>query len=300
MGAVTTSTPPAATADTGAVVGRSASIETLRWPGLDATGALEAVITTRHGGVSEGPWASANLGLHVGDHPDKVIENRHRAAAAVGLPLDALVFCHQSHGTTVAAVTADDAGRGTRTESDALADVDAIVTTESSVGLVIMVADCVPMVLVDPQARVLAAVHAGWRGTVGGIAQVAIGDMVRHGADPSRIVVGIGPAVHPDEYQVGEEVAAGIVSLLGADPTSPAGAPILRTDQPDADSQRRWRCDLAGANASLLVACGINPENIHTTGRFSGDGDFFSDRQERPCGRFAVMAHLLADQDGVD
>lgn len=293
MGVVTpSSSPTTAATPAGRTAEGSPLLEVVRWPALDATGAVDAVVTTRHGGVSSGPWATANLGLHVGDDPAAVVTNRSRAAASLGLPLDALVFAHQTHGAEVAVVTATDAGRGTRTESDALDGVDALVTTDGSVGLVIMVADCVPIVLVDPTAEVLGVVHAGWRGTVGGVVRATVAAMVGDGAAPERLVAGIGPSVRAEDYQVGSDVADGIVALLGDDPRSPSGTPVLRPDPPDPGGTPRWRCDLAGANAAALVACGVHPDNIHDTGHHSGDGAFFSDRVARPCGRFAVVARL--------
>jgi copper oxidase (laccase) domain-containing protein len=155
-----------------------------------------------------------------------------------------------------------------------------------------MVADCVPIVLVDPTAEVLGVVHAGWRGTVAGVVRATVAAMVGEGAAPERLVAGIGPSVRAEEYQVGSDVADGIVALLGDDPRSPSGTPVLRPDPPDPGGTPRWRCDLAGANAAALVACGVHPDNIHDTGHHSGDGAFFSDRVARPCGRFAVVARL--------
>lgn len=264
----------------------------ITWPALEASGVIDAVVTTRHGGVSTGPWASANLGLHVGDDPEAVLANRHRAAAHLELTLDDLVFCRQTHSTRVATVTAADAGRGTRSEDDALEGIDAVVTTDPGVGLVILVADCVPIVLVDPTARVMGIVHAGWRGTAGDIVGTTVDTMVDLGAEPHRLVAAFGPSVPAERYQVGAEVAEALEQRLGPAPASPDGTPVLQPDVPDADRTRRWRCDLRGANASLLVAKGIRAENLHDSGHTSMDPDFFSDRLARPCGRFAAMARL--------
>ncbi|HTO01936.1 MAG TPA: polyphenol oxidase family protein, partial [Microthrixaceae bacterium] len=157
---------------------KAGSIPVMRWPLLDATRVVETVVTTRGGGVSTGVYESLNLGLHVGDDPAAVIENRSRAAGAIGLGLDDLVFCKQSHGRAVEHVGVADRGRGTRSDLDAIADTDAMVTTDAGVGLVIMVADCVPIVLVDPVSRVLACVHAGWRGTTQRVVTETVDRMV--------------------------------------------------------------------------------------------------------------------------
>ncbi len=158
-----------------------AEVSLLRWDEAADMGA-EAAVTTRRGGVSRAPYDSLNLGLHVGDDPGAVVANRARAAGAFGAELDSLVFARQVHGADSAFVGRADAGRGARAEEDAVADADVLVTTTPGVTLVIMVADCVPLALVDPQAGVLAAVHAGWRGTAAGVVGAALGAMIERGA----------------------------------------------------------------------------------------------------------------------
>jgi polyphenol oxidase len=254
----------------------------LRWPALDATGVVDAVVTTRHGGVSEGAYQSLNLGLHVGDDPGSVIENRSRAAATVGLALGDLVFARQSHGRAVAHVTAADRGRGGGSDDDALADTDALVTTDPHAGLVVMVADCVPIVLVDPVARVLGCVHAGWRGTTSRVTQTAVDAMVGLGADPARVVAGIGPAIPAQRYQVGDDVADAARVAFGDRVHE-----VLRPD-----GTGRWLFDGPGANHLVLTEAGVDDANIHVAPVGSDSGDFFSDRATRPCGRFAAIARL--------
>ena len=160
------------------------AVSLLSWPWAGDADAAVAV-TTRHHGVSAPPYDTLNLGLHVGDAPEAVVTNRARAAAAFGVGLDTLVFARQVHGTTATLVGPDDAGRGTRAEDDALPDTDILVTTSPGVTLAILVADCVPLALVDPAARVLAAVHAGWRGTAGGAVAAALGAMEATAPGPS-------------------------------------------------------------------------------------------------------------------
>ncbi|MFZ0251630.1 MAG: laccase domain-containing protein, partial [Acidimicrobiales bacterium] len=140
------------------------AIPLLRWDDAPALGA-EVAVTTRHGGRSVAPYDTLNLGLHVGDDPAAVVENRARAAGGFGASLDDLVFARQVHGATATVVGAEDRGRGTRSEDDALPHTDIVVTTSHRLTLAILVADCLPLALVDPAAGVLAAVHAGWRGT---------------------------------------------------------------------------------------------------------------------------------------
>jgi YfiH family protein len=211
------------------------------------------------------------------------VENRSRAAGAVGLGLDQLVFAEQVHGCGVSRVGLDERGRGSRAPDDALADTDVLVTTDPEVGLVVMVADCVPIVAVDPVARVLAAVHAGWRGTTGGVVEAAVDHMVELGARPERLVVGVGPAIAADRYQVGDEVAAAVREHFGAE--SEAAHLVA------ADGHGRWLVDLWAANVVALRRAGVPAADIHVADVGTG-GDFFSHRGANPCGRFAAIARL--------
>jgi polyphenol oxidase len=259
-----------------------AGLPVLTWDELDRSG-VDAVVTTRAGGVSTGAYSSLNLGLHVGDDRDAVIENRIRAAGAVGLALDDLVFVDQVHGRTVAVVGSSDRGRGAHSLSGDLVQADALVTTTADVGLVVMVADCVPIVLVDPDARVLACVHAGWRGTVARVTDAAVSTMVDHGAEPARIVACLGPAIGADRYEVGDEVAEAARSGLDS-----VDGVLFRSGD-------RWRFDLWAANRQLLQGAGVPAGNIAVAPDPTGDHRFFSDRAERPCGRFAAIARLRGD-----
>ena len=196
----------------------------LAWPSLDALG-VDAFVTTRHGGVSAGPYGTLNLGLHVGDNPADVVVNRRRVAAALGADLGDFVFCQQAHGRRVAVVSAAERGRGALAVDDAIASTDALVTTDPGTVLAILVADCVPIILIDPQAQVLACVHAGWRGTVAGVTGAALHAMQGLGAQPERMRAAIGPAVAADRYQVGPEVAAAAERFFGGNTSG-----IMRPD----------------------------------------------------------------------
>jgi YfiH family protein len=181
-------------------------------------------------------------------------------------------------------VTPADAGRGTTSEEDALEDTDIVVTTAPEVTLVILVADCVPLALVDPAARVLAAVHAGWRGTAADAVGAALRAMSEHEARPERVVAFLGPAVAPGRYQVGAEVHEALAAAAGPDGLAP---PIARPDGPG-----HWLVDLVAANRHQLLAAGVAPGRIFESGATTADPAFFSDRSARPCGRFGLLARL--------
>ncbi|MGH8980175.1 MAG: polyphenol oxidase family protein [Acidimicrobiales bacterium] len=250
------------------------------WPAIAEAG-VDALVTTRDGGVSTGPYHSLNLGLHVGDDPASVRENRRRAAAALGAGVDELVFAQQIHGTRAATVTAADAGRGTHEAGNAIAATDTLVTRTPGPVLVTLAADCSPILLVDPGARVLATVHAGWRGAVGGAVAEAVHTMESLGARAATTLAWIGPTVAADTYEVGSEVADAARARLGAD-----AAGVLT---PAGD---RWHFDVAGANLVQLLAAGVPGHQVHRCRFTTGDGRFFSDRAARPCGRFGLLARL--------
>jgi copper oxidase (laccase) domain-containing protein len=139
-------------------------------------------------------------------------------------------------------------------------------------------------VLYEPGAHVLGLVHAGWRGTAARVAEAAVDAMAGLGADPAAIAAGLGPSIPAAGYQVGDDVAAAVRAGLGA---RDAGA-VLAPDGPG-----HWRLDLAGANRRILVAAGVPRERIEPAPSGTGPGTpFFSDRAERPCGRFAALACL--------
>src|SRR6266404_3782957 len=196
----------------------------LIWPALEASGAVAAV-TSRSGGVSSGPYATLNLSLSVGDDPAHVLENRRRLAAALGANPGDFVFARQVHGAGVRIVGPADRGSGAFTLVDAVPDTDALVTTSPDVVLAILTADCVPIVLHDPVAGVLACVHAGWRGTVSGVTAAALAAMQGLGTRPADVTAGIGPAIGADRYQVGPAVHEAVTRSFG-----PAAAEFIRPD----------------------------------------------------------------------
>jgi len=261
---------------------RAGDLEVLRFPVFDGH-PVDILVTTRHGGVSRGPYESLNLGLHVGDDAGAVVENRRRAAAALGLALADLVFCNQTHGRAVVEVTEADRGRGATSTVTAVDGVDALVTRTPGIGIVEMMADCTPIALYDPTMHTVGCVHAGWRGATAGVAAAAVEAMVAGGSDPSDVLAAVGPTVDPGGYQVGPEVAEAATAALGA-----AAGDVLRPD-----GTGRWVLDLWAVNRRVLCDAGVSEEHVVVadvpTGR---DGPFFSDRQVRPCGRFAVMARL--------
>ena len=156
---------------------------------------------TRAGGVSDGMFASLNCGLGSGDDKEKVLENRRRAAAALGRAADDLVTCYQIHSPEV--VTVDRPWqRADRPRADAM------VTRTPGVALGILTADCAPVLFADAEAHVIGAAHAGWRGAVSGVLDQTVAAMIKLGAAPRRIAAAIGPSIARPSYEVGPEFPA--------------------------------------------------------------------------------------------
>ena len=151
----------------------------------------------RAGGVSQGLYASLNCGLGSDDDRASVLENRARVARRLGLGDDRLVTLYQVHSARAVHVTGP--------WPDRPAEADALVTTTPGVALGALAADCAPVLLVDPAARVIAAAHAGWKGALGGVVEAAIDAMAEAGAQPQRILAVIGPCIGQASYEVGPE-----------------------------------------------------------------------------------------------
>ena len=214
----------------------------------------------RHGGDSSAPYDSLNLGDHVGDDPSAVAANRLRLAARLQLPPDRVHYMRQVHGDRVAVVGED--GQG-----DALGEADAYVTRISGLAVAVLVADCVPVLLADPVAGVVGAVHAGRPGVRAGVALRALEAMQDLGAEPGQ-----GPAVCPACYEVPEQMRADVSSVVPATwATSAAGTPALdlRAGLVSALTGRRVRVQVVGpCTAESPDHYSYRREG--TTGRFAG------------------------------
>jgi polyphenol oxidase len=223
---------------------------------------VDCFVTDRNGGVSAAPYDTLNLGIHVGDDPTSVLENRRRVADAASVDADHLIMARQEHGSNVVLV-----------EGPSVAlTADALVTDDPTVALAVLIADCVPAMLFDPTSSRVSVVHAGWRGLRANVLDRAI----EHFARPEHLHVVLGPAISSARYQVGPEVAAQF------------------RDVPDAlvpDEADRSRLDLRRVAVHQLVARGVRDDCIYLTREVTdGGGRFFSDRAARPGGRFALVA----------
>ena len=226
--------------------------------------------TDRWGGVSAAPYEQLNLGGAVGDDPDAVRTNRGLAAASLGLDPGRVVWMNQVHGNEVAEVA------GPWTTADVPA-VDALVTAARGLALAVLTADCVPVLLADPVAGVVAAAHAGRPGMVAGIVPAAVDAMKRLGAEPARIVARTGPAVCGRCYEVPQEMRAEVAAV-----------------EPAAHAETGWGTPAVDVSAGVhaqLDRLGVHDRESSPVCTRESD-DHFSYRRDRTTGRLAGYVWL--------
>ncbi len=237
---------------------------------------LNAVFT-RHGGVSPEPWHSLNLSISVGDDPARVAANRVRAFEALGRNPASIHDVWLVHGTDIIYA---DSPRPLDTHPQ---KADILFTDNPEVSLFMRFADCVPLLFHDPQKSVIGIAHAGWMGTVKGVAEAAVKGMVeRYGSDPADIVAGIGPSISVDHYEVGEDVASQFRAKHGDDAER-----VLQV------RDGRIYLDLWTSNVIQLKNAGV--EKIQVSGLCTACDvtDWFSHRAEKgKTGRFGALMAL--------
>lgn len=222
---------------------------------------------TRRGGVSSGPYASLNCSVSSRDAPECVTQNRALAARAIGVDPPRLVGLTQVHGASVVRVAEPwAAGDGPA--------ADAMVTDRSGVALGIVTADCVPVLFVDPQAGVIGAAHAGWRGAVQGVLEATLEAMAALGADAGRIVAAIGPCIAQASYEVGVDLHD---AVLARDPAHLCF--FAAGERPG-----RWQFDLPGYCTARLAAAGVAQVHDMAVDTCADEARFFSHRRRTRSG----------------
>ncbi len=228
---------PFVQADNGVTFLRSSLLEAPRW---------RHGFSTRLGGVSAGPYATLNLGFGLGDTPDHVTTNLDRFLTAVAPERPRLACVTQVHGSRIVQVDQKPSRPFPTLEADGL------ITGVPGWLVGVRTADCVPILMASPRA--VAAIHAGWRGTVAGIAEAAVqAFQTRYQVSPSELRVAIGPAIGVECYDVGIEVAEAIAAILADGPEGSTGV-VLKTRE---EGRERFRVDLREANRRLLVRAGV-------------------------------------------
>ncbi|MDE0037186.1 MAG: peptidoglycan editing factor PgeF [Gammaproteobacteria bacterium] len=248
---------------------------TLIEPDWPVPSRVRGLVTTRAGGFSEPPYASFNLALHVGDAAARVRENRRRLLSAAGV--DKVQWLDQEHGRRVLAASSLTGASGPFT-------ADASWTAERDLGLAVLVADCVPLLLANVDASLVAVVHCGWRGTVAGVVEATLDALPE---SPSRLVAWLGPGVCGDCYEVGSDVR----DALGADERKE----ILVQQRAACGHAPKWRMDLPALVTARLRRSGVErivPSALCTI----CDSRFYSYRRDGPTGRFAALIWLAREE----
>jgi polyphenol oxidase len=233
---------------------------------------IGAAMSLREGGVSEGLYASLNLGVAVGDDPETVVENRARFAAALGARP---VWLRQVHGVRVLRLTADAAATDT--------PADAAWTDASGLACTVQVADCLPVLFTLADGRAVAAAHAGWRGLAAGVLEATVDALCTGtGAGPADVQSWLGPCIGPRHFEVGPDV----LRAFGHDPVCADTRHFSYRER--SDGSARWLADLQGLAQDRLVAAGVGAVTATPACTVEDASAFFSFRRDGVTGRMAA------------
>ncbi len=235
---------------------------------------LIAAESTRHGGVSPLPFTSLNLSVHTADAPENVAENRRRFWHGLGIEANEVATTHQVHGSEVLTVIKPGNYSG----------YDALITQQPDIALAVTVADCTPVLIYDPKKRAVAAIHAGWRGTVGKIVEKTLSKMQEEfGTDPADCLAYVGTCIDECSFEVGDEVAAQF-----------------------ADDHKRFNqkagkfyVDLKKANRDQLIGAGLLSFNVQISpySTVLNNEDYFSHRLEKgTTGRMLACLSMIGNK----
>ncbi|WLV25692.1 peptidoglycan editing factor PgeF [Aciduricibacillus chroicocephali] len=231
---------------------------------------LVAGFTRRAEGVSGKPFNSFNFGLHTNDKKENVIKNRELLAERLDFPLTDWVLAEQIHGTEIAVAGKEECGRGTMDLNTAIKGVDGLVIDQSGILCAAFFADCVPLFFLDVKKQIAGIAHAGWRGTVGGMAGKMIERLLAMGSELQDLRVAIGPCISGDNYEVDNRVIEQIPEKF---------RPLVVKHL----AEERFLLDLRKLNHSLLLEAGVKDEQIEVTERctFADEDDFYSYRRDQ-------------------
>ncbi len=245
------------------------AFEWISFENLEATKMVKHCFTTRLGGVSEGVYESLNLGFNRGDLEENVLKNYEIVVEALDFTKNAFVTADQTHSAHILHVTQEHKGMGVYKEK-AYKEIDALITKETNIPLVIFGADCVPIYFLDPVKKVIALAHCGWEGTYKRLAEKTLKSMVEdYGSNPVDVVVAIGPSISQKCFEVEEDV----LELFQKN--------IDFTDEytkQEADKEGKYYIDLWEINARLLRDMGVVDIEISGLCTVCRDDLFFSHR----------------------
>lgn len=228
------------------------TLKFISFPKLDATNMVANAFSTRFGGVSEGIYESMNFSFSNGDKEENVRKNYEIICSALKVEPQNLTLSHQTHTDNIRIINDDDIGKGFSKPRD-YDDIDALITNIPKVCLVTQFADCVPLLFLDKEKKVIAAAHAGWKGTVAQIGLKTVNKMCEHfGCEPKNIIAAIGPSIMQCCYEVDDPVIDGFkkIDYINLD------------DIATKKTNGRYMLNLTKANQLILEHAGIKTENI--------------------------------------
>ncbi|PYY27416.1 peptidoglycan editing factor PgeF [Paenibacillus illinoisensis] len=227
---------------------------------------MTAGFTTRQGGVGSKPYATLNCAYHVGDDPSDVLENRRLVAEKLGFSVSAWTCGEQVHGKHVAVIQADDRGKGLMDRQSALQDTDGLVTNVPGVLLTSFYADCVPLYFYDPVQQAVGLAHAGWKGTVAGIAQSMVETMEReYGSLAQNIRTAIGPSIGDCCYEVDEAVMQHVRVWFESAPGNDEYNNSVQGRAYHSSGNGKTMLNLKECNRHIMMKAGILPDHIECT-----------------------------------
>lgn len=235
----------------------------------DLASNVTAFSSTRHGGVSEGNYGTFNVNVYCGDNPDHIAQNRRALCHELDIAADRLVMPHQVHGTGITQISKTFFLLSEDIRRSVTEGIDALITNVPGVCIGVSTADCIPIIIYDPEHHAAGVVHSGWRGTVANIAEAAVASMVRsYHSKPELLLTVIGPGISCRNFEVGDEVYNSFASA-----NYPMDAIAVR--------EEKWHIDLPKCCQLQLEAVGIPSANICMTDICTYDqtDDFFSARR---------------------
>jgi len=178
---------------------------------------IQHYISTRAGGVSMDDFRSLNISLGTADDRENILENRVRIATMLQIPMEHLLFPKQIHSAQIKVISAQDLMLAQDDLEEYLEGSDSLITQQANICISVIAADCVPILYFDPTTNTIGASHGGWRGTVKKIAQKTVLAMQKSfGCKPEDLLIGIGPSIGPESYEVGPEVIEAFVEAFGS------------------------------------------------------------------------------------
>lgn len=245
---------------------------------------VKAFSTTRHGGVSEGNYASLNINEYCGDSKANTDANRLLLANELGIDANHIIMPHQTHGVESRIIGEEFANLPDDVKKMLLEGVDAVMTNIPGMCIGVSTADCIPVLLYDEEHHAAAAIHAGWRGTQARIVHKTVQEMrMAYQTDPTKLKAVIGPGISLDNFEVGDEVYAAF-EQAAFDMSTIAEERIKRNpnaDDPAKAFERKWHINLPLANIQMLTHNGVDEANIINTGicTFDNADNYFSARR---------------------